>query len=76
MMPITWTMKKIIYDDLWWESFDVDSAYYQEEPEEYDEAYASYVDVRKRFNDLKLSRGFLPVVALQDSGPSSSFTSS
>ena len=73
------------YDDQWWESFDADAAYYQEEPdehehefdtEEYDEAYASYVDARKRFNDLKLSRGFLPVVALQDSGPSSSSTSS
>ena len=73
------------YDDTWWESFDADAAYYQEEtderepdfdPEEFDEAYASYVDARKRFNDLKLSRGFLPVVALQDSAPSSSSTSS
>ena len=73
------------YDDSWWESFDADAAYYQEEPdehghgidpEEYDEAYASYVDAHKCFNDLKLSRGFLPVVALQDSGPSSSSTSS
>ena len=44
--------------------------------EEFDEAYASYVDARRRFNDLKLSRGFLPVVAPQDSAPSSSTTPS
>ena len=71
-------------DDTWWETFDSDAAYYQEDyeeqefefdPGEYDEAYASYVDARKRFNDLKLSRGFLPVVALQDA-PSSSSTPS
>eukprot|EP00913_Durusdinium_trenchii_P003467 g3210.t1 len=68
-------------DDTWWETFDADAAYYQEDyeepelefdPGEYDEAYASYVDARKRFNDLKLSRGFLPVVALQDASSSSS----
>ena len=34
--------------------------------QEFDEAYASYVDARRRFQDLKMSRGFLPVVALQD----------
>ena len=34
--------------------------------ETYDEAYAAYVDARKRFSDLRLSRGFLPVVALSD----------
>ena len=34
--------------------------------ESYDEAYAAYVDARKRFSDLRLSRGFLPVVALSD----------
>ena len=71
-------------DETWWENFDADAAYYQddyEEPEfefdpgKYDEAYASYVDARKRFNDLKLSRGFLRVVALQDA-PSSSSTPS
>ena len=33
----------------------------------WDEAYAAYLDARKRFNDLKLSRGYLPIVALQDS---------
>ena len=59
--------------------FDQDAVYYQSgdgeidastEPpwsvEEYDEAYAAYLDARKRFNDLRLSRGFLPVVALND----------
>lgn len=39
------------------ESFDVEA---------YDEAFAAYLDARKRFSDLKLSRGFLPVVALSD----------
>ena len=33
----------------------------------WDDAYAAYLDARKRFNDLKLSRGYLPIVALQDS---------
>ena len=33
----------------------------------FDEAYAAYLDARKRFSDLKLARGFLPVVALADS---------
>lgn len=35
-------------------------------PEEYDQAFATYMDVRRRFQDLKLSRGYLPVVALQE----------
>jgi len=34
--------------------------------EAYDEAVAAYLDARKRFSDLKLSRGFLLVVALSD----------
>ena len=59
--------------------FDQEAIYYQggdgeidasaEPPwcvEEYDEAYAAYLDARKRFSDLRLSRGFLPVVALND----------
>ena len=32
----------------------------------YDEVYAAYVDARRRFSDLKLARGFLPVVALNN----------
>ena len=58
--------------------FDTDAVYYQgttepndpmTEAELYDEAYASYIDARKRFNDIKLSRGYLPIVALTDAGP-------
>ena len=59
------------------EAFDSSAAYYQyddetaeEHPwhdvESYDQAYAAYLDARKRFNDLKISRGYLPVVALTD----------
>lgn len=63
------------------EEFDQEAIYYQEEAqepltqeeqhhhvEEYDEAFAAYVDARRRFNDIKLSRGFLPIVALSDPG--------
>ena len=68
------------YDD-WDEAstFDANAAYYQYEHEEdaaddsqwqdvdvYDEAYAAYLDARKRFTDLRLSRGYLPIVALGD----------
>ena len=67
------------YDD--WhedENFDATAVYYQDDDaagdeaetpfpvQTYDEAYAAYVDARKRFSDLRLSRGFLPVVALSD----------
>ena len=63
------------------EEFDQEAIYYQDEVgdasplsqedqqhqvEEYDEAFAAYVDARRRFNDIKLSRGFLPIVALSD----------
>ena len=34
--------------------------------EEFDTAFASYTDARKRFNELKMARGFLPVVALTE----------
>ncbi|CAL1170206.1 unnamed protein product [Cladocopium goreaui] len=37
---------------------------YGYDPDEYDECFASYVDARRRFNELRMSRGFLPVVAL------------
>ena len=68
-------------DDEWEDAdeFDAQAAYYQYEetagdPSEtvlqdvdtYDEVYAAYVDARRRFSDLKLARGFLPVVALND----------
>ena len=59
------------------DAFDSGAAYYQydeeyaeEQPwhdvEQYDQAYAAYLDARKRFNELKVSRGYLPVVALTD----------
>ena len=44
----------------------------QYDVEEYDEIYANYVGARKRFNDLRLSRGFYPVMAVVDNGSSSS----
>ena len=62
-------------------TFDDEAGYFGDEPwpessnetaspeqlaDEFDSAYASYTDARKRFNDLKMSRGFLPVVALAD----------
>ena len=57
-----------------YEEFDNDAAYYQtledtdphEQAKEYDTAYASYNDARKRFNEIKLSRGYLLIVALTD----------
>ena len=66
-------------DDGWFDdSFDAQAAYYEasEQPEadetfdtdQYDEAFAAYLDTRRRFQDLKLSRGFYPVVALADQG--------
>ena len=57
--------------------FDDDAAYYgdevppedpQEQAEEYDSAFAAYLDARKRFNDIKLARGYLPIVALSEAG--------
>ena len=57
--------------------FDEDAAYYGEEvpqgdptenAEEYDSAFAAYLDARKRFNDIKLARGYLPIVALSEAG--------
>ena len=62
------------YVDETYEDFDNDAAYYQtlddvdpaEQAEEFDTAYATYLDARKRFNEIKLSRGYLPIVALTD----------
>ena len=66
-------------DDSWVDDsqVDADAAYYENaeydatedaeyDVEAYDEAYAAYLDARRRFQDLKLSRGFYPVVALAD----------
>ena len=67
--------------------FDHQAAYYEAEDAdpvndfefdvaEYDSCYASYIDARKRFNDLRMARGFLPVVALDPSASASSQTPS
>ena len=67
-------------DDDWEWSFDQEAIYFQDDPndaatldgsespwiEEYDQVYAAYLDARKRFSDLKLSRGFYPIVAIGD----------
>ena len=76
-------------DDSWVDDsqFDADAAYYENaeydavedaeyDVEAYDEAYAAYFDARRRFQDLKLSRGFYPVVALADQGAMSTSSSS
>jgi len=65
--------------------FDYDAAHYENDAgnndpvldyefdvAEYDSCYASYLDARKRFNDLRRARGFLPVVALDFSASSTS----
>ena len=68
----------VYYDGGWADEphFDAQAAYYEASETEfvdeefdvdtYDEAYAAYLDARRRFQDLKLSRGFLPIVALAD----------
>ena len=79
------------------EEFDQDAGYFGEEPwpdstnddnydpqgmaEAYDQAFASYTDARKRFQDLKMARGYMPIVALTDgqqqhSSPTTSPTAS
>ena len=71
-----------MYDDWFPDDpdFDQEAIYYQNDDdagttadgaeipwvEEYDQVYAAYLDARKRFSDLRLSRGFFPVVALGD----------
>ena len=72
----------VTYDESWADEsqFDADAAYYEAseagpsegadyDVEAYDEAFAAYLDARRRFQDLKLSRGFYPVVALADQSP-------
>ena len=55
------------YED---DDFDAGAGYYEDdEPEDpvpfdlsdYDEAFAAYTDARRRFNELKLARGYLPI---------------
>ena len=61
-------------DEEWYEEGDPDdgASYYYHPPstedvldvDEYDDVYTNYVEARKRLNDLKLARGFYPIVAL------------
>ena len=63
-----------------YKDFNNNAAYYQtladtdptEQAEEYNFAYASYIDARKLFNGIKLSPGYLPIVALTDGGGAAS----
>ena len=63
-----------------YKDFNNNTAYYQtladtdptEQAEEYNFAYASYIDARKLFNGIKLSPGYLPIVALTDGGGAAS----
>ena len=68
------------------ESFDYDAGYYEGEGQEddgspihdveaYDEAYAAYLDARKRFSDLKLARGYLVERKEKVSQPPTAMTS-
>ena len=68
------------YTDAWYEEQDTytycdeDEAYYDSTPtspgeaafsvETYDDIMAAYTDARKQMNDMRLSRGFYPVVAM------------
>ena len=55
------------------EGFDEDAS---SMAEAYDSAYATYMDARQRFQQLKLARGYLPIVALTDGQNASSSTTS
>ena len=60
---------------------DADAAYYENEEEvdsllpaedaaaEYDEIYAAYVEAKNKVNQMRLARGFYPVVAMIDGQP-------
>ena len=58
-----------------------ESAYYEQydestaPDEEFEEVYATYLDARRRFADLKAARGFWPVMAVPPTSPSSPTTS-
>ena len=81
-----WEYEDIDYaeeaEDVHWvydENFDSDQSYYGNsgtieadyDTGEYDEVFANYTDARKRMNDLRLARGFFPVVALGPDGQTS-----
>ena len=55
------------------EDYPEDQAYFNDEDVEdgYEGAYASYLDARRRFAEIRASRGYYPVVALVDGAPQS-----
>ena len=61
-------------DDLGDDAFETyDQAYDEEQHDaEMEEAYSTYLDARKRFADIRASRGYWPVVAVPPDGVSSS----
>ena len=77
------------YDAEWQNyEFDHDAAYYESESgvtdpvldyefdvAEYDSCYATYLDMRKKFNDLRMARGSLLIVAVDPSANSGATSS-
>ena len=69
-----WETEELYWNDETWD----ESAYYEQEAdypqdEEYEEIYATYLDARRRFADIKAARGFWPVMAVPpSSSPSTS----
>lgn len=48
------------------EDYEVDEDVYAEAEQNFEEAYAAYLDARRQMANLKASRGYYPVVALTD----------
>lgn len=72
MMSLAWEAEELYWQDGFWD----DAVYYEHRDEsapdeEYEEVFATYLDARRRFADLKAARGFWPVMAVP---PSSSGT--
>ena len=64
-------------DFYWYDDWTDETAHYEHDDtapdDDYEEVYATYLDARRRFADLRAARGFWPVMAVP---PSSSGTSS
>ena len=69
-------------EDLYWQEDSWDETAYFEQGEEaaqddeYEEVYATYLDARRRFADLKAARGFWPVYAVPPTSSSPTASSS
>ena len=60
-----WESEELYWQDDTWD----ETIHYEQEPEpsnddEYEEVYATYLDARRRFADLRAARGFWPVMAV------------